>query len=514
MRTTRTRAGRLIGSLALMTALLPGSLTAQTSVRPGFNLFSVEQDQEIGQQSAIQAESQLPILADPRTNRYVAAVGERLAAAAPGAKYDYRFKVVDASDVNAFALPGGPMYLNRGLIEAARSEGELAGVMAHEMAHVALRHGTSRASQAYLGQAGLGILAGFVDKPSTERAIGQVGGFGLNSLFLKFSRTDEKEADVVGAQMLARAGYDPIDMVRFFQGLEASEDHDPGKVERFFSSHPTLSDREARVRAEMKLLKVRVTPPVGGFDSVRAELQRMPPAPKMEEVARGQVAPAGTWGRGRDDGSVAELNIARPSSEFRSYQQRDRAYQIQAPSNWRAHEPARGYGVTLAPDGGYVRMADGSRNLLYGVVVNHYEPFDAGSGPAIHESRDDALTARRRESRSSFVDAGDDGPSRTSLARATDDLARQLLRINPGLQLVQDSQRQGRSEGEPALSVVMSGRSPVTGQDETVTLVTRMLADDHVVYAVFVVPTRDHAAAEATFTRMMSSLRLSEATHG
>lgn len=510
----RLRSAAVIGSMAIMAGLLAASVSAETNLRPSFNLFSVDQDREIGQQSAAEAESQLPILTDSSTNRYVTAVGQRLAAVAPGAKYDYQFKVVDASDINAFALPGGFMYLNRGLIEAARSEGELAGVMAHEMGHVALRHGTSQASQAYLGQAGLGILAGFVDKPSTERTIAQVGGFGLNTLFLKFSRTDEKQADIVGAQMLAKAGYDPMDMVTFFDGLEATEDHDPGKVERFFSSHPTLSDRGDRVQAEMKSLKVHVTRPVGGFETVRAELLRMSPAPTMEEISQGYVDPtSGTWGAGRTDGSVAELNIARPSTDFRTFEQRDRNFQIQCPSNWRAYEAVQGYGVTLAPDGGYVQMADGSRNLLYGVVVNHYDPFDAGSGPGAYQGRSNTLLSVRTGTGTSFVDAGGLIQSRTPLALATDDLARQLLRVNPGLRMVHDSNRQGRSEGEPTLSVMMSGRSPVTQQDETVTLVTRELSDDHIVYGVFVVPTRDHEATAATFQRMMSSFRVNPASH-
>src|SRR4029078_9749908 len=111
--------------------------------------------------------------------------------------------VVDVSDINAFALPGGFMYVNRGLIEAVRNEGELAGVMAHEMSHVVLRHGTNQASKAYLAQAGLGVLGGVLGGGAMSQVIGAVGGFGLNSLFLKFSRTAEEQADVLGAQTMA-----------------------------------------------------------------------------------------------------------------------------------------------------------------------------------------------------------------------------------------------------------------------------------------------------------------------
>jgi len=128
-------------------------LLGQTKVQPGFNVFSVDQDVEIGRQSAGEVERQLPILRDASAQQYVSRIGQRLAAAAPGAKYPYQFKVVNVSDVNAFALPGGFMYINRGLIETAQNEGQLAGVMAHEMSHVALRHGSNQASKAYLAQA-------------------------------------------------------------------------------------------------------------------------------------------------------------------------------------------------------------------------------------------------------------------------------------------------------------------------------------------------------------------------
>ena len=147
---------------------------------------------EIGKQSALQAEKQLPMLSDAAVSRYVSAIGARLAAQAPGPKFVYQFKVVNVSEVNAFALPGGFIYVNRGLLSKARTEGELAGVMAHEIAHVALRHPTNQASKAYLAQAGLGVLGGLLGgktQSSTGQIIEAVGGFGLNSLFLKFSRS-------------------------------------------------------------------------------------------------------------------------------------------------------------------------------------------------------------------------------------------------------------------------------------------------------------------------------------
>ena len=151
-------------AIALVLCAPLAARAATSHATPGFNLFSVEQDIEIGRQSAAEAERELPLLNDRNVDRYLNEIIRKLAEQAPGARYPYAIKAVNASEINAFSLPGGPMYVNRGLFEAARSEAELAGVLAHEMSHVALRHGTHQASKAYLSQAGLGILGGLLGK--------------------------------------------------------------------------------------------------------------------------------------------------------------------------------------------------------------------------------------------------------------------------------------------------------------------------------------------------------------
>src|SRR5437870_4427070 len=140
-------------SAALFAILLCASVaSAETKIKPGFNLFSTQDDVQVGQQSAQAAEQQMPILNDGNVNNYVNRIGQRLAANAGGPQFQYRFRVVNASDINAFALPGGFVYINRGILDNARNEGEVDGVMAHEISHVALRHGTHQASKAYLAQ--------------------------------------------------------------------------------------------------------------------------------------------------------------------------------------------------------------------------------------------------------------------------------------------------------------------------------------------------------------------------
>ncbi len=476
-------------SLATLLAVSTGTVLAQTEFRSGFNLFSVEQDLEIGRQSSIEAERQLPILDNRSIEDYVNEIGERLAEVAPGPNFPYRFKIVNASDINAFALPGGYLYLNRGLIEAAENEGQLAGVMAHEMAHVALRHGTNQASKAYMAQNGLSLLGGVLreDDHSTDQQIALVGGFGLNTLFLKFSRAGEEQADVTGAQMLAAAGYDPADMVDFFAILARTEDREPGKVAQFFSSHPAPANRSARINEEIEQLRVNETAPVGGFAAVQSELAGMRPARSMQQIAEGQSAPSSAPRPARSERSVPEIRVEGPSDEFETFVQRDDLFEIGYPDNWTVYEPVRGYGVTIAPEGGLVDAGGAEMDLVSGVIINHYAPLEDETGEA--RSRID----------------GD-----TSLIDATNDLVAHILRGNPGLDLVRDSERRSRIDGAESISVVLSGRSPVTRQEERITVFSREIPDDHVVYALFIAPEQDYRQLNETFNRMISSLRVSD----
>jgi len=260
----------------------------EVSTEPGWNLFSVQQDVELGRQSAAEIERQLPLLRDQKVQKYVSAVLSRLTQAAPGARYPYRIRVVDSREINAFALPGGFLYVNRGLIEAAESESELAGVLGHEVAHVALRHGTQQASKAYAAKAGLGILGRLLGggKGNREAVIEAIGGLGLNAAFLKFSRNDEYQADHVGLRLTNATGYDPRAMVTFFGKLQDEARRDPSRLEQFFSSHPAPADRAAHLRDDIEELDPKPRrSAVGDFAAVRAQLRRLPAA--SDRSARG-----------------------------------------------------------------------------------------------------------------------------------------------------------------------------------------------------------------------------------
>lgn len=464
------------------------ALAQPTQVKPGFNIFSREQEMQAGQQAAAQAERQLPILRDSRAQEYVSEIVRRLAAQAPGDRWPYQIKVVNASDLNAFALPAGYMYVNRGLIEAARNEGELAGVLAHEMAHIALRHATHQASKAYATQTGIGVLGGLLGIGRGGGAGAQVanliGQVALTALFQKYSRDDEYQADLVGAQIMHRAGYNPEDMVRFFELLQSMQKSRPNAVTQFFSSHPVPANRAQRIRAEsQKLGAVRTASGVGGLPQVQADLRRMGAAPTLAQIQRGQV-PAGTAGR-TTRGTVTAGRVEAPSGRYRTYDQRSGFFRLEYPDNWRVYEAESGYGVTIAPEGGIVQASDGTPVIVYGAIFNHYDPFEQGSG-------------RRRSTR-----YGD-------LGSALEDLVVQVTRSNSYLRRT-GAQRRVTIDGAPALQTTLSGVSPLTRLEERVTVFVRELPDGHVAYALFIAPARDYNALARTFDQMMSSLQVNDA---
>jgi len=461
------------------------SLAADDLNISAFNLFSVEQDIEIGRQSAAEAEQKLRLLNDASVDAYLNGVVKRLVAVTPGASYPYQIKAVDDPAINAYSLPGGPMYANRGLVEAARNEAELAGVIAHEMAHVALRHGTHQASKAYLANAGLGILGGLLGESNgqTSQMLASIGGLGLNAAFLKFSREDEYEADRLGAEIMSSAGYDPAAMADFFALLRAESARNPSALETFFSDHPPSAEREARIRGQAKTLARNPSRPVGGFESVVAELQRLPasspqPAARLQQARTADVASA----------PPVAVRIAAPSSRFQTFEHSTGYFTIDYPANWKAYGSKSGYATSIAPAGGIVETANGKQALVYGVVVNHYAAFEGGA----------------RRSRKS-----------PSLQSATDDLVAQIRSSNPYLRGVEGSARHETIDGTPARSVTLSGRSPVTGADERVVIVTRGLPDGHIVYGLLVTPEREYKASGPVFTRMMRSLEVhGRAKHG
>src|SRR5437660_1929867 len=224
--------------------MMPLAAFAQTQITYHSNKFKPTDDVRLGRQAAAEAEQQFPLLRDAEVTAYVESVGQRLVAAIPPEfqhpEFRYYFRVINARDINAFALPGGPMYVNRGMIEAARTEGEMAGVMAHELSHVALRHGTAQATKAQKYAVGAGI-AGILGTIFGGPGAGQAAQAAVAVPFLRFSREYETEADILGARIMANAGYDPRDLANMFRTIEAQGGGGGG----WFSDHPSPANRYA-----------------------------------------------------------------------------------------------------------------------------------------------------------------------------------------------------------------------------------------------------------------------------
>lgn len=264
----------MIKTLVLTLALA----VSATSASGGMQLVSVNDEIAIGRKAQQQVRQQVPRLRDNAVNTYISGLGRRIAARADGPKYPYSFDVANYREINAFALPGGPIWIHRGLIDAAQNEAQLAGVIAHEVAHIANRHAAEQMTKGTVANLGLGLLGALLGE-GTGSQIAQLGaGFAANATMMKFSRDHEREADLKALRYMKSAGYDPRGMVEFLQVLRNRQGRDPGSVQTFFSSHPAPADRVRRLQQEADRL-------AGGrrdsqsFRNIQARLDKLPPAP-------------------------------------------------------------------------------------------------------------------------------------------------------------------------------------------------------------------------------------------
>jgi predicted Zn-dependent protease len=278
-------AGALALAAGLVIVLAPAVSADRTRLQPGWDLFSPQQDIQIGKRLAAEVPRQMVLLDNRRVDDYLNEIGKRLVSHAPGYAYPYQFRCVNTAAINAFALPGGSIYIDRGVIEAAANESELAGVMAHETAHVALRHGTSQASKVYLAEIPAALLSGWLGNNSSfgSAVVQMTTGFVMNSVFLKYSRQDETQADVLGTQILYDSGYDPRALARFFEIIQTRSKSQP--IE-FFSSHPNPEHRIERVMEEVR----KLGGPEPGyredsrqFHKIQKYVDSLPPPPKQQK---------------------------------------------------------------------------------------------------------------------------------------------------------------------------------------------------------------------------------------
>ncbi len=240
-----------------VSVLLAFTASAQLrTLKPGFNLFSPQQDIQLGQQAKAEVEKTKPVVRDGAMNNYLNQLGARLAKSPLAGTFPFTFEVVQDKNINAFALPGGPVFVNTATFAAAGNEAQLAGVLAHEMSHVALRHGTHEASKGQAIQILAGLASSVTSGDTLFGKLTQAGiGLGANSVLLHYSRDAESQADYNGAQIMADAGYDPVEMANFFHTLETKGSE--GALAQFLSDHPTPGNRVAAVQNEVRSMPQR-----------------------------------------------------------------------------------------------------------------------------------------------------------------------------------------------------------------------------------------------------------------
>lgn len=257
-------------------------------LKPGFNFFSKQQDVDLGQTNAKQVLQQYEVVKEPFLQDYIRRVGDRLAAAreARDSGFPFTFTLLNVPEVNAFALPGGPMFIFTGLVKDTENEAQLAGVMAHEMSHVILRHGTHEASKANLIQIPALLAGGLLGDQSMAGQLANLGlGLTANSFILKFSRDAESEADALGSHLMSQQGYNPIEMARFFEKLAQGGSRGP----QFLSDHPNPGNREVAIEAEIRTLpQQEYGYETGQFARVKVAVNALPPPVKRPQAAAGQ----------------------------------------------------------------------------------------------------------------------------------------------------------------------------------------------------------------------------------
>ncbi len=447
---------KIAGSiLGLVVALTPcHGRTPGAPLRPGFNTFSKQQDVQLGQEAAQKVMQQSQIVQNQFLQDYVNRVGQRLASA-PEARqsgFHFTFTVINDPTVNAFALPGGPMFIHTGLLKDVDNEAQLAGVMGHEMSHVILRHGTNQASKANLIQLPA-MLAGLVGGHSMLGQLAALGvGLGANSVLLKFSRTDESEADALGSHLMSEAGYNPIEMARFFEKLTASGG---SRGPQFLSDHPNPGNREKAIEEEVRTLSQRqYGTETGDFQRMKQELASVPGARSGQAQFRGAN---GAPPNGQPAGGMREL--------------RGQSFSLSYPANWQAYGGSNSDSVTIAPQNGIVQGANQVAAVGYGVIVSYFFP---------------------------------DNRQSEDLVAATDDLVHHLSAQNNGMQMTGGSRRVRVADHDGLVTMLQSG-SPYGGaeQDALLTVTTAR----GLFYMVFIAPHNQFGQLQKTFDLMVQSIR-------
>jgi hypothetical protein len=483
-------------ALALVLTLLlaqPFTLMAETGQPalpdPGSPGMTKEQQEKLGLQAMGEVYKQMPVLPDssPET-QYIQRLGRKLQGVIPADKsWPYQFHVIPAADINAFALPGGPIFVNLGTITAADNESELAGVLAHEMSHVYMQHSAKQAPKATVAQ----IIAGLAGAVLPQSGIGSLGRMGIQigagTLLMKYSRKDEAQADAVGAIIMYRAGYNPKAMADFFQKLE--QKYGSGGLQ-ILSDHPNPGNRQANIQKEIQNW------PRKNYINDSPEFARVKQdalhirAYSAQEIANG--AKSGTWaeqnrkngvipasvpsssnqggagnGSSRENATDVSYKEVRPSNNFLQYN--GQGFSIAYPDNWKVAGDQNT--AIIAPPSGASESG-----ISYGVLVGNRANADA-----------------------------------SSLDDATQQLAQSLQQDNPGMK-ISGQMKSISLKGMQGRSLELTGNSPLQQNGrplpERDRLVTLPRPQGGLLYLVFIAPERDFNQLQPTYQKMLDSLQI------
>jgi hypothetical protein len=439
----------------------PLQLFARYQPTRGSNAFSREQELQAGQEASADVVKKMPVLSeDDPVTKYVQNLGAQLTAHAPGDPWPYHFRVVNQKEINAFALPGGPIFVNMGTIQAADNEAELAGVMAHEISHVVQRHATRAATKQMKVQMPLQILGALLGRSSLGQLAAEGISFGAGSYFMKNSRQNESEADLIGTDIMYDSGYNPQAMADFFTKLEKQGG---ANGPQFLSDHPNPGNRAGAVEKEVHSL------PAKSYRNGSAEFAQIKQrvagvkALTAQEIAAQQQAQAQT------------VKGHLPASEYPSHDTQaftHDLFQISYPKNWQVFGD-RTSTVNIAPPSG---VSDNA--IAYGVLISDYQPENRGN--TVDQSTHELLNTLR-QSNQDMKQVGNDEDIKVSgvMGKSVD-----LIATSP----VQDAN--GHAQRERDWLVAVPGRQ------------------GNLIYMVFIAPDADFNTLRPTFDQMLRSLRI------
>jgi beta-barrel assembly-enhancing protease len=420
------------------------------------NSYSLEQEVQLGKQAVAQINKELPLLPENHpASRYITALGQKLAAKAPGYKFPYTFRVVKQKEINAFALPGGPIYMNIGTIQAA-TEAELAGVMGHEIAHIVMRHSARQATKQAKAQVPLAILSGVLGAGvgGWAGSLASMGiSLGAGSVFMKYSRDAETEADMVGAQIIYDAGYDPQAMVTFFQKLKQQQGSGGGPS--FLASHPDPGDRAKNVASILSRFPAKQYQQEESADYLAAKKALA----DVNAVTEAETAAQETHV------FLKRLSAQEFAANATSKDFEHSAFRVSYPENWQLSGD-RNSSVTIFPKGGA-----SAESVAYGAILSGFQPDRGG----------DKLDEAMRQ------------------------LVESVRGTNPDLRPAGNTVDLTVS-GKPAKSLELLGTSAVTENNkpipERVRLVALPAKEKSILYLVFVAPDADFDALRPAFDRI------------